>query len=101
LFDDVVVGLNFGFTSCFFVVVLRLGAIVTSNFFDRLSLDSSRDVLLFCGDRAVVTSSPQAAGLFFGRIENRKPKTCQLEKSRILSCERKQCYEKSECSVGQ
>jgi hypothetical protein len=91
LFDDVVlfVGLSVGFFSCCFFVVLRLRAVINNEFFDRASSDSSRDVLLFRGDRAVVASSLQAAGLCFRRIENRKLEACLLEKLRFFSCTNK------------
>jgi hypothetical protein len=51
LFDSIVVR-SFGFFGCFFfgIVLLRLGAAVNSEFFNRASPDSSRDVLLFCGN---------------------------------------------------
>jgi hypothetical protein len=91
LFDSVVAG-SFGFSGCFLVVflvvfLLRLGAVFNGNFFNRASPDSSRDVLVFRGDRAVVASSSQAGGLFCGRIEDRKLEPCFHEKLPFLSCQ--------------
>jgi hypothetical protein len=59
-----------------------------------VSPESSRDVLLCRGDRAVVASSSQATGLCFRRIENRKLEARLLEKLQFLSCEKNLVSEK-------